>query len=126
MNLKTKKQLKNINVSDARILGKDILEDSLKDSGIELKEFPNEQLKQVFTVLGVRSLNQLLVDIGLGKKGVILLQKALLKHFGAGRKRLLKPHPKLRLEARRNMVHFDFQNVVILLKVMLALPYTQS
>ena len=63
-----KKELKNIKVSDARILGKDLLEDTLHDAGIELKEYPNEQLKGVFKLLGVRSLNQLLVDIGSGRK----------------------------------------------------------
>ena len=63
-----KKELKNIKISDARILGKDLLEDSLHDAGIELKEYPSEQLKGVFNILGARSLNQLLVDIGSGKK----------------------------------------------------------
>ena len=38
------------------------------DAGIELSEYPNEQLKGVFNLLGVRSLNQLLVDIGSGRK----------------------------------------------------------
>lgn len=63
-----KKELKNIKISDARILGKDLLEDSLHDAGIELKEYPSEQLKGVFNILGARSLNQLLVDIGSGKR----------------------------------------------------------
>ncbi len=63
-----KKELKNIKISDARILGKDLLEDTLHDAGIELKDYPNEKLKGVFKLLGVRSLNQLLVDIGSGRK----------------------------------------------------------
>ena len=32
---------------------------SLSDSGIDLKEFPSERLKEVFNVLGARSLNSL-------------------------------------------------------------------
>ena len=63
-----KKELKKVKISDARVLGKDLLEDSLQDAGIELSEYPNEQLKGVFNLLGVRSLNQLLVDIGSGRK----------------------------------------------------------
>ena len=63
-----KKELRDIKISDARILGKDLLEDSLHDDGMELSEYPNEQLKGVFSLLGVRSLNQLLVDIGSGRK----------------------------------------------------------
>ena len=53
-----KKELKKVKISDARVLGKDLLEDSLQDAGIELSEYPNEQLKGVFNLLGVRSLNQ--------------------------------------------------------------------
>jgi len=63
-----KKDLKSIKISDARAYGKDLLEESLQDSGIDLKEFPNERLKEVFNVLGARSLNQLMVDIGSGKR----------------------------------------------------------
>ena len=40
----------------------------MHDDGMELSEYPNEQLKGVFDLLGVRSLNQLLVDIGSGRK----------------------------------------------------------
>ena len=74
-----KKELKNIKISDARILGKDLLEDSLHDAGIELKEYPSEQLKGVFNILGARSLNQLMVDIGSGEEEVMLSHKALQK-----------------------------------------------
>ena len=63
-----KKELRKVKISDARVLGKDLLEDSLHDAGMELSEYPNEQLKGVFNLLGVRSLNQLLVDIGSGRK----------------------------------------------------------
>ena len=63
-----KKELKKMKISDARVLGKDLLEDSLQESGIELKEYPAEKLRSVFDVLGVRSLNQLLVDIGSGRR----------------------------------------------------------
>ena len=55
-------------VADLRVLGKDLLENSLEDAGIELKEYPDENLKGVFKLLGVRNLNQLLVDIGSGKR----------------------------------------------------------
>tara|TARA_Y100001970_G_scaffold246340_1_gene314177 strand:- start:5196 stop:7343 length:2148 start_codon:yes stop_codon:yes gene_type:complete len=63
-----KKELKKIKISDARILGKDLLEGSLEESGIQLKEYPAEKMKGVFDMLGVRTLNQLLVDIGSGRK----------------------------------------------------------
>ena len=63
-----KRQLKNMRLADLRVLGKDLLENSLEDAGIELKEYPDENLKGVFKLLGVRNLNQLLVDIGSGKR----------------------------------------------------------
>ncbi|GIS48680.1 MAG: hypothetical protein Ct9H90mP22_2680 [Gammaproteobacteria bacterium] len=63
-----KRQLKNMRLADLRVLGKDLLENSLEDAGIKLKEYPDKNLKGVFKLLGVRNLNQLLVDIGSGKR----------------------------------------------------------
>ena len=54
-----KRQLKNMRLADLRVLGKDLLENSLEDAGIELKEYPDENLKGVFKLLGVKNLNQL-------------------------------------------------------------------
>ena len=47
-----KKELKKMKISDARVLGKDLLEDSLQESGIELKEYPAENLKVFLMCLG--------------------------------------------------------------------------
>ena len=78
-----KKELRDIKISDARILGKDLLEDSLHDDGMELSEYPNEQLKGVFSLLGVRSLNQLLVDIGSGRKRSNMVAQSFVHPFNS-------------------------------------------
>ena len=78
-----KKELKKMKISDARILGKDLLEGSLQESGIELKEYPAEKLRNVFDVLGVRSLNQLLVDIGSGRRTSNIVSQSFTKNLSS-------------------------------------------
>ena len=61
-------QLRHQKTSSARKAGKLLLESELKRSGKALKEYRGSILKNILQRTGVRSLNQLLTDIGLGKK----------------------------------------------------------
>ena len=61
-------QLRLQKTSSARKAGKLLLESELKRSGKALKEYRGSILKNILQRTGVRSLNQLLTDIGLGKK----------------------------------------------------------
>ena len=92
-----KKQLKQIKISDARALGKDLLEESLQDSGIELKEYPNEQLKEIFQILGARSLNQLLVDIGSGKRTSNFVSQSFSEALRGKKKKMTQLAPEIKI-----------------------------
>tara|TARA_E500000075_G_C6997287_1_gene328177 strand:+ start:460 stop:2607 length:2148 start_codon:yes stop_codon:yes gene_type:complete len=92
-----KRQLKQMKISDARALGKDLLEESLQDSGIELKEYPNEQLKEIFRILGARSLNQLLVDIGSGKRTSNLVSQSFSEALRGKKKKMTQIAPEIKI-----------------------------
>ena len=61
-------QLKHQKTSSARRAGRLLLESELKRSGKALKEYRGNILKRILKRVGVKSLNQLLTDIGLGRK----------------------------------------------------------
>ena len=61
-------QLKHQKTSSARKAGKLLLESELKRSGKVLKEYRGSILRKILKRVGVKSLNQLLTDIGLGRK----------------------------------------------------------
>ena len=61
-------QLKHQKTSSARKAGKLLLESELKRSGKALKEYRGNILRKILKRVGVKSLNQLLTDIGLGRK----------------------------------------------------------
>ena len=54
--------------SQARKAGKLMLESELKRGGISLAEYPGNALSRILQVIGVKSLSQLLTDLGSGKK----------------------------------------------------------
>ncbi|MDB9861609.1 bifunctional (p)ppGpp synthetase/guanosine-3',5'-bis(diphosphate) 3'-pyrophosphohydrolase [Gammaproteobacteria bacterium] len=61
-------QLRHQKISQARKAGKVMLESELKRSGTSLEEYRGGKLNAVLEMLGVKSLNQLLTDLGLGKR----------------------------------------------------------
>ena len=61
-------QLKHQKTSSARRAGRLLLESELNRSGKALKEYRGNILKRILKRVGVKSLNQLLTDIGLGRK----------------------------------------------------------
>jgi RelA/SpoT family (p)ppGpp synthetase len=60
--------LSNLKTSEARKLGKKILDQSLDILNIKLKTIAKEDLRTALDSIGVRSLNKLLEEIGLGKR----------------------------------------------------------
>ena len=60
--------LSNLRISEARKLGKKLLDQSLGYQNVKLKHLKKDELREALDALGVRSLNKLLEEIGLGKR----------------------------------------------------------
>ena len=68
--------LSNLKTSEARKFGKKLLDQSLTNMGIKLREIEKNELRKVLKNIGVRSLNKLLEEIGLGQRvGNIVAQQ---------------------------------------------------
>ena len=60
--------LSNLKISEARKLGKKLLDQSLGNQNIKLRHLKEDELKEALNALGIKSLNSLLEEIGLGKR----------------------------------------------------------
>ena len=60
--------LSNLKTSEARKFGKKLLDQSLQSMDIRLRDIDKVELRNTLDSLGVRSLNRLLEEIGLGKR----------------------------------------------------------
>ncbi len=60
--------LSSLKTSEARKFGKKLLEQSLESMGIKLRDIDKVVLRKALDSIGVRSLNKLLEDIGLGQR----------------------------------------------------------
>lgn len=60
--------LSNLKISEARKLGKKLLDQSLGYQNVKLRHLKKDELREALDALGVRSLNKLLEEIGLGKR----------------------------------------------------------
>ena len=70
--------LSNLKTSEARKFGKKLLEQSLGNMNIKLREIEKNDLKKFLSNIGVRSLNRLLEEIGLGQRvGNIVAQQMI-------------------------------------------------
>tara|TARA_Y100000768_G_scaffold232854_1_gene175935 strand:+ start:11304 stop:13448 length:2145 start_codon:yes stop_codon:yes gene_type:complete len=68
--------LSNLKTSEARKFGKKLLEQSLAHTAIRLRDIDKKELRKVLNNIGVRSLNRLLEEIGLGLRvGNIVAQQ---------------------------------------------------
>ena len=68
--------LSNLKTSEARKFGKKLLDQSLANMGIKLRDIEKTDLRKVLNNIGVRSLNRLLEEIGLGLRvGNIVAQQ---------------------------------------------------
>ena len=70
--------LSNLKTSEARKFGKKLLDQSLGNMNIKLREIEKNDLKKFLSNIGVRSLNRLLEEIGLGQRvGNIVAQQMI-------------------------------------------------
>ena len=70
--------LSNLKTSEARKFGKKLLDQSLGNMNIKLRDIEKEDLRKVLNHIGVRSLNRLLEEIGLGLRvGNIVAQQMI-------------------------------------------------
>ena len=70
--------LSNLKTSEARKFGKKLLDQSLGNINIKLRDIEKEDLRKVLNHIGVRSLNRLLEEIGLGLRvGNIVAQQMI-------------------------------------------------
>jgi len=60
--------LSNLKTSEARKLGKKLLDQSLGSLNIKLRHLEKNKLREALDAIGVKSLNKLLEEIGLGKR----------------------------------------------------------
>ncbi|MBT87876.1 MAG: guanosine 3,5-bis-pyrophosphate (ppGpp) synthetase [Gammaproteobacteria bacterium] len=60
--------LRHQEASQARKAGKLMLESELKRGGVSLDQYRGNTMSRILKMIGVRSLNELLTDLGLGKK----------------------------------------------------------
>jgi len=60
--------LSNLKTSEARKLGKKLLDQSLGHHNVKLRHIKKDKLKEALDTLGIKSLNRLLEEIGLGKR----------------------------------------------------------
>jgi len=65
---KIRHYLSNLKISEARKLGKKLLDQSLGYQNVKLRHLKKDELREALDALGVRSLNKLLEEIGLGKR----------------------------------------------------------
>ena len=70
--------LSNLKTSEARKFGKKLLDQSLANMNIKLRDIEKSELRNVLNKIGVRSLNRLLEEIGLGLRvGNIVAQQII-------------------------------------------------
>ena len=84
--------LRNQKISQSRKAGKLMLESELKRGGVSLNEYRGSRMSRILEMIGVKSLNELLTDLGSGKKtGALVAER-----FFAGFKLKKNKNPKLK------------------------------
>ena len=84
--------LRNQKISQSRKAGKLMLESELKRGGVSLDEYRGSRMSRILEMIGVKSLNELLTDLGSGKKtGALVAER-----FFAGLKLKKNKNPKLK------------------------------
>jgi RelA/SpoT family (p)ppGpp synthetase len=68
--------LRNQKISQARKAGKLMLERELKRGGVTLGHYRGSKMSRILDMIGVKSLNELLIDLGSGKKtGALVVER---------------------------------------------------
>ena len=84
--------LRNQKISQSRKAGKLMLESELKRGGVSLDEYRGSRMSRILEMIGVKSLNELLTDLGSGKKTAALVAE----RFFSGLKTRKNKNPKLK------------------------------
>ena len=84
--------LRNQKISQSRKAGKLMLESELKRGGVSLDEYRGSRMSRILEMIGVNSLNELLTDLGSGKKtGALVAER-----FFSGLKIRKNKNPKFK------------------------------
>ncbi len=84
--------LRNQKISQSRKAGKLMLESELKRGGVTLDQYRGSKMSRILEMIGVKSLNELLTDLGSGRKtGVLVAER-----FFSGLKIRKNKNPKLK------------------------------
>ena len=84
--------LRNQKISQSRKAGKLMLESELKRGGVTLDQYRGSKMSRILEMIGVKSLNELLIDLGSGKKtGALVAER-----FFSGLKIRKNKNPKLK------------------------------
>ena len=84
--------LRNQKISQSRKAGKLMLESELKRGGVTLDQYRGSKMARILEMIGVKSLNELLTDLGSGKKtGALVAER-----FFSGLKIRKNKNPKLK------------------------------
>ena len=84
--------LRNQKISQSRKAGKLMLESELKRGGVTLDQYRGRKMSRILEMIGVKSLNELLTDLGSGKKtGALVAER-----FFSGLKIRKNKNPKLK------------------------------
>ncbi|RPG39339.1 MAG: bifunctional (p)ppGpp synthetase/guanosine-3',5'-bis(diphosphate) 3'-pyrophosphohydrolase [Gammaproteobacteria bacterium TMED236] len=73
--------LRKQKISQARKAGKLVLESELKRGGVSLEEYRGSRMSRILKMIGVKSLNELLTDLGSGKKTAALVAERFFSGF---------------------------------------------
>ena len=96
--------LSSLKTSEARKLGKKLLDQSLGTQNIKLRHLKKEKLTEALHTIGVKSLNRLLEEIGLGKRVGNIVAKQLKGILNSNKKEGSKKGVALEITGTEGMV----------------------
>jgi len=83
--------LRNQKISQSRKAGKLMLESELKRGGVTLDQYRGSKMSRILEMIGVKSLNELLTDLGTGKKTGALVAERFFSGLSIKKHRNSKP-----------------------------------
>ena len=83
--------LRNQKISQSRKAGKLMLETELKRGGVSLDQYRGSRMSRILETIGVKSLNELLTDLGSGKKTGALIAERFFAGLSIKKNRNSKP-----------------------------------
>ena len=83
--------LRNQKISQSRKAGKLMLETELKRGGVSLDQYRGSRMSRILEMIGVKSLNELLTDLGTGKKTGALVAERFFSGLSIKKHRNSKP-----------------------------------